>query len=103
MAIKITKLYVERIKRFHNLPMNFRKSLISLYNKEYQLGADGEFYKPDLITFISMDQGVFLYDLYKKTVPARSLEIGFAYRYSSIFILAAIQSNGFMLLLILLR
>ncbi|MDD5571980.1 MAG: hypothetical protein PHD97_12590, partial [Bacteroidales bacterium] len=76
------------------LPLAFKKALISMYDSQDQMGSDGKMYKLDAATRILAEQGMCLYNLCRKIKPKRTLEIGFAYGYSTVFFLAAIKSNG---------
>lgn len=75
------------------LDPHFRDSLISMYRGEPQLGIDGERHPIDTITRISPQQGMWLYDLCLTVNPKSTLEIGMAYGFSTLYILAAIDRN----------
>jgi predicted O-methyltransferase YrrM len=76
------------------LPVAFKDALISMYNRQDQMGSDGKMYKLDAAAKILPEQGMCLYNLCKKIKPNRTLEIGFANGYSTIFFLASIKSIG---------
>jgi len=76
------------------LPQPFRSALLSMYNGEPQLGADGQRHGLDEITRISPEQGMWLYSLCRGAKPKATLEIGLAYGFSTVFFLAAIRENG---------
>jgi predicted O-methyltransferase YrrM len=76
------------------LPVAFKNALISMYNRHDQMGSDGKMYKLDAETRILPEQGMCIYNLCKKIKPNKTLEIGFADGYSTIFFLASIKSIG---------
>jgi predicted O-methyltransferase YrrM len=66
----------------------------SMYDGEPQLGANGKLYPLDAVTRIPPSQGMWMYRLVRDTKPEDTLEIGLAFGFSTVYILAAIQSNG---------
>ncbi len=76
------------------LPQPFRTALLSMYNREPQLGGDGERHSLDGKTLIPPEQGMWLYCLCRKMKPKSTLEIGLAYGFSTTYFLAAIHENG---------
>jgi len=76
-----------------DLPKPFASRLTSLYAGEPQLGEDGMEHPIDT-TKVSVAQGMWLYSLCCKVRPRKTLEIGFAYGFSTVFFLAAISRNG---------
>jgi len=76
------------------LPRPFRFALLSMYNGEPQLGTDGEHHKLDEDTRISPEQGIWLYNLCRQAKSKKTLEIGLAYGFSTLYFLAAIGENG---------
>ncbi len=76
-----------------DLPKPFASRLTSLYAGEPQLGDDGMEHPIDA-TKVSVAQGMWLYSLCCKVRPRKTLEIGFAYGFSTVFFLAAISRNG---------
>ncbi|MCX5905219.1 MAG: class I SAM-dependent methyltransferase [Proteobacteria bacterium] len=81
-------------KTLSMLARPFATALNSMYDVKPQMGTDGKIHKLDGITKISPDQGLWMYELCRKIKPQRTLEIGFAYGFSTMFFLAAIQANG---------
>jgi len=77
------------------LPERFRSTLLSMYAGQPQLGTNGELFEPDRITLVPPDEGMWIYSLCRKLKPKKTLEIGLAYGYSTIYILAALHANGF--------
>ena len=77
------------------LPGPFRSALRSMYNRESQLGSDGERHGLLENTRISPEQGMWLYSLCREAKPKAILEIGLAYGFSTVYFLAAIRENGF--------
>lgn len=71
----------------------FRAALLSLYHGEKQMGVDGQTHAIDTVTKISLSQGVWIWDLCRSMKPIRTLEIGMAYGFSTLFFLAAIAKN----------
>ncbi len=76
------------------LPQPFRSALLSMYNGEPQLGADGQRHSLDENTRIGPEQGMWLYNLCRVAKPKTTLEIGLAYGFSTVYFLAAIRENG---------
>lgn len=74
-------------------PQPFRSALVSMYDGEPQLGSDGERHSLDG-TAVGPEQGTWLYDLCRKAKPKKTLEIGLAYGFSTVYFLAAIRENG---------
>jgi predicted O-methyltransferase YrrM len=72
----------------------FRSLLGSMYRGEPQVGADGHRHALDGLTRIAPAEGMWLYDLCRRLKPEKSLEIGLAYGFSTLFLLAAISANG---------
>jgi hypothetical protein len=77
------------------LPPPIRSALLSRYNGEPQLGSDGVQHKLDADTAIKREQGMWMYRLCREVKPKKTLEIGLAYGYSTLYFLAAIRENGF--------
>jgi predicted O-methyltransferase YrrM len=77
-----------------DLPEPFQSRLISMYRGEPQTGSDGELHRMDANTRIAPAQGAWLYRLCVESKPANTLEIGLACGYSTVFFLAAIDTNG---------
>lgn len=75
------------------LPERFRSQLLSMYAGEPQKGANGEMIAIDSVTRIGPPQGMYLYDLCRELKPKKTLEIGLAYGFSTIYILAAHHEN----------
>ncbi len=71
------------------LPAPFGAQLASLYRGEPQRGSDGAMYPIHRNTQIAPSQGLWLYRHALACQPRASLEIGMAYGYSTLFLLAA--------------
>jgi predicted O-methyltransferase YrrM len=71
----------------------FRKRLKSMYSGELQPGTNGPV-ELDKLTRISEPQGMWIYETHRRLKPNRSLEVGLAYGFSTIYILAAIDRTG---------
>jgi len=80
-------------KTIDSLPIVFKDVLFSMYSGQEQYGTDGKTYKLDISTSILPEQGMYIYNLCKKIKPKKTLEIGFAYGFSTIYFLSAIHSN----------
>jgi predicted O-methyltransferase YrrM len=89
-----SKVHTLTDKTLSMLDRPFAEALKSMYDVKPQMGTDGKIHKLDGVTKISPDQGVWIYELCRKVKPQRTLEIGLAYGFSTIFFLAAIQANG---------
>lgn len=74
------------------LDPKFRNALISMYKGEQQLGIDGKLHQLDG-TRIAPREGMWLYNLCLSQKPESILEIGLAYGFSTLYILAAIEKN----------
>ena len=65
-----------------------------LYENPEQPGSDGQLHRLDAVTRISREQGEFLYRLTVETKAERTLEVGMAYGFSTLFFLAAHRALG---------
>ncbi len=83
-----------RCKALDPLPSRFRSGLLSMYYGEPQIGGDGKFYNIHSTTYIPPEEGMWLFQLCRDFKPNATLEIGFAYGYSTLFFLAALSENG---------
>src|SRR5208283_5529513 len=72
----------------------FASLLRSMYSGAAQLGTDGAKHSLHPTTLLPPAGGMLLYRLFREIKPAASLEIGLAYGYSTIYILAALKANG---------
>lgn len=77
------------------LPERFRLPLLSMYAGEPQLGTNGELFEPDRVTVVGPEEGMWIYNLCRQLKPEKTAEVGLAYGYSTIYILAALHANGF--------
>ncbi len=77
-------------------PLNssFAAALKSMYDRQPQMGTDGNMHKLDGITKIWPEEGMYIYELCRNIKPQRTLEIGFAYGFSTLYFIAAIKANG---------
>ncbi|MFZ0744013.1 MAG: class I SAM-dependent methyltransferase [Terracidiphilus sp.] len=76
------------------LPERFRLPLLSMYAGELQRGTNGRMFAIDPSTRVSPEQGMWIYELCRQLKPGKTIEIGLAYGYSTIYILAALHANG---------
>jgi predicted O-methyltransferase YrrM len=72
----------------------FRSALLSMYHGEPQTGSDGKTRKIDPVAGVIPANGMWLYDECLRLAPRTSLEVGFAFGFSTLFILAGIAKNG---------
>jgi predicted O-methyltransferase YrrM len=72
----------------------FVSTLCSMYDGSPQMGTDGKTHPIDAITRIGPEQGMLIYRLLCETKPEKSLEIGLAFGFSTVYFLAAMQANG---------
>lgn len=72
----------------------FASALRSMYSGEPQTGGDGARYALDAKTRISVKEGICLYRLCRERKVAATLEIGFAYGFSTLYFLAALAANS---------
>jgi predicted O-methyltransferase YrrM len=72
----------------------FVSTLCSMYAGDPQIGVDGKKYPIDAITRIGPAQGMLIYRLIREAKPEKSLEIGLAFGFSTVYFLAALQANG---------
>lgn len=71
----------------------FRDRLQSMYAGEPQQGSDGQV-QINTVVRIEESVGMWLYDLCRTLKPQRTLEVGMAYGFSTLYILAAIHDLG---------
>jgi predicted O-methyltransferase YrrM len=76
------------------LPERFRSVLLGMYAGDLQPGSDGKLYALDEITRVQPEKGMWLYDVCRSLKPQRTVEIGLAYGFSTLYILAALRENG---------
>lgn len=72
----------------------FRGALFSIHRGEAQTGCDGSLHQLDENTRISVEQGLLIHDLIIERGAKRTLEIGMAYGFSTLYMLAALAANG---------
>lgn len=66
----------------------FAEALRSMYRGEPQLGSDGRIHQLHAATKISIEEGLWLYRLCRDTKPQQTMEIGCAYGFSTLYLLA---------------
>ena len=76
------------------IPERFRARLVSMYAGEPQLGAEGQCYPMDATSSISPAEGMWLYRLCLQEKPQNTLEIGLGFGFSTIYFLAALETNA---------
>ena len=81
------------IDRRIEIPEPFSTVLRSMYSGQPQKGLDGKNHELRLNTRISVEEGACLYRLCRDTKAERTMEIGCAYGFSTLYFLAAISSN----------
>ena len=57
------------------------------------MGSDGKMYKLDGVSKIGPEEGMYIYELCRKINPQRTLEIGFAYGFSTLFFSGCYQGE----------
>ena len=72
----------------------FRRALLSMYAGEPQLGSTGLRHEIDDSTRISVEEGLALFSLGVAGAVTTTLEVGLAYGFSTVFLLAALERNG---------
>jgi predicted O-methyltransferase YrrM len=72
-----------------------RRHLAAMYDSQPQQGADGKLHKIDDTTRISPAQGKLLAAMHRAMKPALSIEIGFAYGFSTLHILDSMHEHGY--------
>jgi hypothetical protein len=77
-----------------DLGVNFREALRSMYAGEPQAGATGHQHAIDDSTRISVEEGLALYALCVEGRVTQTLEVGLAYGFSTVYLLAALERNG---------
>jgi predicted O-methyltransferase YrrM len=82
------------LAKFSPPEVDFRDGLLSMYRGEAQCGADGVMYQLDETTRISIAEGMTLRALCLEHGVASSLEVGLAYGFSTLFLLAAHAGRG---------
>lgn len=76
------------------LPPAFGDALRSMHRTEPQLGADGIEHQIDDTTRIDVAEGLALYRLCVDRGVTRTLEVGLAYGFSTLYLLAGLAHNG---------
>lgn len=71
----------------------FRERLRSMYDGEQQAGCSGTV-ELDKITRITPEQGMWIYETCLGLKPKKTMEVGMAYGFSTIYFLAAIDQTG---------
>ena len=82
------------IDELSTLGAPYCRALSSLYAGEPQRGADGRLHDIDETTRIAVAEGVTLFSLCVADRVASTLEIGLAYGFSTVFLLAALEATG---------
>ena len=72
----------------------FEAALASMYAGTAQKGADGVRHEIDDSTRISAEEGMALFSLCRAGDGVDTLEVGLAYGFSTVFLLAALADNG---------
>jgi predicted O-methyltransferase YrrM len=72
----------------------FSTVLASMHATEPQRGADGQLHQIDDTTRIAAEEGQVLYELVGATRARLTLEVGLAYGFSTVYMLAGLASSG---------
>jgi predicted O-methyltransferase YrrM len=91
---RLVKKSISIETRLAPLPTSYRSALLSMYSAEPQLGYDGQRHELRPDTGISAEQGMWLHELALRIRPQQTLEIGLAYGFSTLYILAALEKQG---------
>jgi predicted O-methyltransferase YrrM len=91
---RLVKKPVSIETRLAPLPTSYRSTLLSMYSAEPQLGYNGQRHELRPDTRISAEQGMWLHELALGIRPQQTLEIGLAYGFSTLYILAALEKQG---------
>lgn len=81
-------------ERLQVLGEPFAGVLSSLFAGKEQLGTDGKLHQPKVDDGITVSEGLFLYELTRRTGARNTLEVGFASGFSAMFFLAGLKSTG---------
>lgn len=82
------------LQQLNSLGEPFAGHLRRMYRSEPQLGADGVLVPIDETTRISVAEGLALVDLVRSTATDRTMEVGLAYGFSTVYLLAALAGRG---------
>jgi len=82
------------IDELSSLGDSYRDVLRSMYGGEPQRGADGRLYAIDSTTRVSIAEGMTLHSLCVTDRVTATLEVGLAYGFSTVFLLAALDQIG---------
>ncbi len=88
-----TSALLDLEEKLMGIPDPILSRLLSLYAGQPQRGSDGALYSIDAVTRIQPGQGMILYELCRSVQPRSTLEIGMAYGFSTLFLLAALAQN----------
>ena len=81
------------LSKLTEIPEPFSTVLFSMYSGQPQKGLDGQDHELRVDTRISVEEGACLYRLCRDVKAQRTMEIGCAYGFSTLYFLAAISSN----------
>ncbi|MEI8083837.1 MAG: class I SAM-dependent methyltransferase, partial [Actinomycetes bacterium] len=84
----------EQVEVPADLGVKFREALRSMHAGEPQIGANGRHQQIDDSTRISIDEGMALFSLCVAGKVTATLEVGLAYGFSTVYLLAALEQNG---------
>ena len=76
------------------VPQPFSTMLVSMHRHQPQMGSDGATHALDATAGVAPEDGVYIYDLCRRVRPQRTLEVGFAEGFSTLYFLAAEKANG---------
>jgi predicted O-methyltransferase YrrM len=76
------------------IPQPFSTALTSMHSHKPQSGADGVMHELDPHAGIAVEDGLYIYQLCRRVRPRRTLEVGFAEGFSTLYFLAAARENG---------
>ena len=76
------------------LDPRFAVALLSMYDHRPQRGEDGKLHEIDQLTRISPAEGILIYDTCHNGNARKTMEVGFAYGFSTLYFLAAAATTG---------
>jgi predicted O-methyltransferase YrrM len=89
-----SQLPIDSASELDRLPATFAQGLRSMYANEPQASEDGALHDMQYAARISMDEGLWIFDACVGRQARRTLEIGLAYGFSTMYFLAAHHANG---------
>lgn len=95
LSRKTSRPPLSELELLDDVDAPFKAALLSMYRGDAQLGVDGQRHILHKDTKVPPEEGMWLYEQCRTSKPERSLEIGLAYGFSTLFFLAALARNNF--------